>query len=240
MSTRPEKYLGNLEDWNVAEDQLKKALAKFGKEYKLNEGDGAFYGPKIDVKLFDVFGREHQCGTVQLDFQLPVRFNLQYRAKEVKDKEEEVAEGNLEVESKSSASTNKEKKKNQKIELTAEEIEQRKKDKADRKKKEEAVKLEKIEETNENKEKTECEHKHEQKIEEPKAEEKAEESIADMEASNLIFIQDILKLGTSRTASLDQSSFTELYSALWKDLSPFSASTLEANGISGFLPDKFN
>ena len=52
--------------------------------YKLNEGDGAFYGPKIDVKLLDVFGREHQCGTVQLDFQLPIRFNLQYRIKEVK------------------------------------------------------------------------------------------------------------------------------------------------------------
>ena len=50
----------------------------------MNEGDGAFYGPKIDVKLFDVFGREHQCGTVQLDFQLPIRFNLQYRGKEVK------------------------------------------------------------------------------------------------------------------------------------------------------------
>jgi len=81
LSTRPEKYLGNIEDWNLAEDQLKAALGKFGKDFKLNEGDGAFYGPKIDVKLFDVFGREHQCGTIQLDFQLPVRFNLQYRAK---------------------------------------------------------------------------------------------------------------------------------------------------------------
>ncbi len=84
----------------------------------MNEGDGAFYGPKIDVKLFDVFGREHQCGTCQLDFQLPVRFNLQYRAKEVKEEKEK--EGDLEVESKSSASTNKERKKNQKIELTEE------------------------------------------------------------------------------------------------------------------------
>lgn len=69
-------------------------MAKFGKDYKLNEGDGAFYGPKIDVKLFDVFGREHQCGTVQLDFQLPVRFNLQFRDKEIKEKEgEEGSEG---------------------------------------------------------------------------------------------------------------------------------------------------
>ncbi len=68
----------------MAESSLKAALDKFGMPYKLNEGDGAFYGPKIDVKLLDVFGREHQCGTVQLDFQLPIRFNLQYRIKEVK------------------------------------------------------------------------------------------------------------------------------------------------------------
>lgn len=81
LSTRPEKYLGKLEDWEVAESQLKNALDKFGKEYKINEGDGAFYGPKIDFKLFDTFGRQHQCGTCQLDFQLPARFNLQYRAK---------------------------------------------------------------------------------------------------------------------------------------------------------------
>lgn len=81
LSTRPEKFLGRIEDWDVAESQLKNALDKFGKEYKINEGDGAFYGPKIDFKLFDTFGRQHQCGTCQLDFQLPVRFNLQYRAK---------------------------------------------------------------------------------------------------------------------------------------------------------------
>lgn len=65
----------------MAEAQLTEALKKFGKDFKLNPGDGAFYGPKIDVKLFDVFGRYHQCGTVQLDFQLPQRFNLQYRGK---------------------------------------------------------------------------------------------------------------------------------------------------------------
>ena len=81
LSTRPEKYLGSIEEWDRAEQQLKDALKAFGREYKLNEGDGAFYGPKIDVKLLDVFGREHQCGTVQLDFQLPLRFNLQFRTK---------------------------------------------------------------------------------------------------------------------------------------------------------------
>ena len=57
LSTRPEHYLGNIEDWNLAEQQLKHALEKFGLPFKINEGDGAFYGPKIDVKLFDAFGR---------------------------------------------------------------------------------------------------------------------------------------------------------------------------------------
>ena len=57
--------------------------------YKINEGDGAFYGPKIDVKLFDVFEREHQCGTCQLDFQLPQRFNLQYRGRHTEHEEKE-------------------------------------------------------------------------------------------------------------------------------------------------------
>jgi threonyl-tRNA synthetase len=89
LSTRPEKYLGKLEDWNLAEAQLKAALAKFGKEYKINEGDGAFYGPKIDFKLFDTFGRQHQCGTCQLDFQLPIRFNLQFRSKDVEKEKPE-------------------------------------------------------------------------------------------------------------------------------------------------------
>ena len=83
LSTRPEHFLGRIEDWDRCEAQLKAALAKFGKEYKMNEGDGAFYGPKIDVKLFDAFNREHQCGTIQLDFQLPQRFNLQYRTSHV-------------------------------------------------------------------------------------------------------------------------------------------------------------
>ena len=57
LSTRPEHYLGNIEDWDLAEQQLKLALEKFGLPFKINEGDGAFYGPKIDVKLFDAFGR---------------------------------------------------------------------------------------------------------------------------------------------------------------------------------------
>ena len=89
LSTRPEHYLGNIDDWNLAEQQLKLGLEKFGKPFKINEGDGAFYGPKIDVKLFDAFGREFQCGTVQLDFQLPVRFNLQYRTNVVEHEEKE-------------------------------------------------------------------------------------------------------------------------------------------------------
>jgi threonyl-tRNA synthetase len=92
LSTRPDEFLGRIEDWDKAEQQLENALKQFGKEYKVNPKDGAFYGPKIDVKLFDAFGREHQCGTVQLDFQLPLRIDLQYRhkgeAQEPKKKEE--------------------------------------------------------------------------------------------------------------------------------------------------------
>ena len=63
--------------------EIQKAVNHFlrGEYDKINEGDGAFYGPKIDVKLMDVFEREHQCGTIQLDFQLPLRFDLQYRTK---------------------------------------------------------------------------------------------------------------------------------------------------------------
>lgn len=108
-------------------------------EYRLNEGDGAFYGPKIDVKLFDVFGREHQCGTCQLDFQLPQRFNLQYRAKEVHKEKEEGEEKD--------PKEKKDKKKKEKVEITPEEIERRKKEKAEKKKQQEAVKEEKPEET---------------------------------------------------------------------------------------------
>ena len=93
LSTRPEKFLGRIEDWDQAEAQLTSALKKFGKDFKINKGDGAFYGPKIDIKLFDAFDREHQCGTVQLDFQLPLRFNLQYRSKAVQEENKEEKEG---------------------------------------------------------------------------------------------------------------------------------------------------
>jgi len=76
LSTRPDGALGDTLLWDKAEDALKEALDKFGKPWKLNPGDGAFYGPKIDIKLMDAFKREHQCGTIQLDFNLPIRFNL--------------------------------------------------------------------------------------------------------------------------------------------------------------------
>lgn len=79
LSTRPNEYLGDIELWNEAESQLEKALNEFGMPWKLNPGDGAFYGPKIDIKVTDCLKRQHQCGTVQLDFQLPIRFNLQYQ-----------------------------------------------------------------------------------------------------------------------------------------------------------------
>lgn len=78
LSTRPEKYLGEIEMWDQAEEQLKASLEEFGTEWKLNPGDGAFYGPKIDITVTDALRRQHQCATVQLDFQLPIRFDLQY------------------------------------------------------------------------------------------------------------------------------------------------------------------
>ena len=73
----------------MTEAALTEALNKFGKPWKINPGDGAFYGPKIDIKLFDALGRSHQCGTVQLDFQLPIRFNLMYRTEEQVKKDED-------------------------------------------------------------------------------------------------------------------------------------------------------
>lgn len=78
LSTRPEKSMGTDSEWNTAIDTLKNALAKSGKKYVINEGDGAFYGPKIDFHLEDCLGRTWQCGTIQLDFQLPERFDLTY------------------------------------------------------------------------------------------------------------------------------------------------------------------
>ena len=80
LSTRPEDSMGSDEDWERAEDGLRAALEKMGTEYILNEGDGAFYGPKIDFHLKDCLGRTWQCGTIQLDFQLPQNFDLEYMA----------------------------------------------------------------------------------------------------------------------------------------------------------------
>ncbi|KAK4229122.1 mitochondrial putative threonine--tRNA ligase [Podospora fimiseda] len=80
LSTRPERYMGDLEDWEQAENALKRALDASGQPWTINEGDGAFYGPKIDIVLKDSDGKEHQTATIQLDFQLPKRFNLEYMA----------------------------------------------------------------------------------------------------------------------------------------------------------------
>ncbi|EUD65382.1 threonyl-tRNA synthetase [Plasmodium inui San Antonio 1] len=79
LSTRPKKFIGNISTWDFAEQALKDALNSANITWKLNEGDGAFYGPKIDILLRDSINRTHQCGTIQLDFQLPSRFNLQYK-----------------------------------------------------------------------------------------------------------------------------------------------------------------
>ena len=78
LSTRPEDSMGTDEEWNMAENSLKEALNEGGLNYKINEGDGAFYGPKIDFHIEDSLGRSWQCGTIQLDFQLPQRFELEY------------------------------------------------------------------------------------------------------------------------------------------------------------------
>jgi len=82
LSTRPEKFLGDIEVWNRAEKQLEEQLNEFkaetGSEWKLNPGDGAFYGPKIDIHIKDAIHRSHQCATIQLDFQLPIRFDLKF------------------------------------------------------------------------------------------------------------------------------------------------------------------
>lgn len=78
LSTRPEKYMGELEVWNAAEKALEGSLNKFGQPWNLNPGDGAFYGPKIDITVSDALRRNHQTATIQLDFQLPIRFNLNY------------------------------------------------------------------------------------------------------------------------------------------------------------------
>lgn len=78
LSTRPEDSMGSDEDWEMATEGLRKALEELGLDYVVNEGDGAFYGPKIDFHLVDAIGRTWQCGTIQLDFQLPQRFEAEY------------------------------------------------------------------------------------------------------------------------------------------------------------------
>lgn len=78
LSTRPEKALGSVEMWDKATSDLKEALDDLGLDYEINEGDGAFYGPKIDFHLEDSIGRTWQCGTIQLDFQMPEKFDLSY------------------------------------------------------------------------------------------------------------------------------------------------------------------
>jgi len=96
LSTRPEKFLGDISLWDEAEAQLKACLdefcAKHGHSWILNPGDGAFYGPKIDIQLTDALKRKHQCGTCQLDFQLPIRFGLCYRTSRSEESEEKAAE----------------------------------------------------------------------------------------------------------------------------------------------------
>ncbi len=82
LSTRPESYVGELANWDLAEAGLKEAMDKRGMKYDINEGDGAFYGPKIDFKVKDAIGRTWQCATIQLDFNLPERFNIKYQDKD--------------------------------------------------------------------------------------------------------------------------------------------------------------
>jgi threonyl-tRNA synthetase len=80
LSTRPEQYVGSLDLWNEAESALKSCLDQLGQEWYLNEGDGAFYGPKIDISVEDSLQRQFQCATIQLDFNLPQRFGLKYHS----------------------------------------------------------------------------------------------------------------------------------------------------------------
>ena len=82
LSTRPESYVGEIENWNRAEAGLKEAMDRRGMKYDINEGDGAFYGPKIDFKVKDAIGRTWQCATIQLDFNLPERFDIKYQDKD--------------------------------------------------------------------------------------------------------------------------------------------------------------
>ena len=114
LSTKPDKALGDDALWEKAEKALGVALDTFTKQknmkWTIDPKGGAFYGPKIDVKLFDALGRSHQCGTIQLDFQLPIRFNLQYRTQEQFDKEGEEGDKENKKEKKDNKKEKKEKK----------------------------------------------------------------------------------------------------------------------------------
>lgn len=96
LSTRPEKFMGEIETWDMAEAKLMEALDNFatkgGGQWELNEGDGAFYGPKIDITMSDALKRDHQCATIQLDFQLPQNFQLEYQTSEQAGKAEPLPE----------------------------------------------------------------------------------------------------------------------------------------------------
>lgn len=78
LSTRPDSFIGDIKLWDKAESALMSALNRSGSKWTHNHGDGAFYGPKIDVTVKDALQRSHQCATIQLDFQLPIRFDLNY------------------------------------------------------------------------------------------------------------------------------------------------------------------
>ncbi|CCD22391.1 threonine--tRNA ligase THS1 NDAI_0A02330 [Naumovozyma dairenensis CBS 421] len=93
LSTRPEKYVGEIETWNGAEAKLESALKKWGGNWEVNPGDGAFYGPKIDIMISDALRRWHQCATIQLDFQLPSRFELEFKSKDGKSEDGKDLEG---------------------------------------------------------------------------------------------------------------------------------------------------
>jgi threonyl-tRNA synthetase len=82
LSTRPEKSIGSDTDWEIATAGLKDALEQWGQPFKINAGDGAFYGPKIDIHMQDALGRSWQCGTIQLDMALPEKFELEYMDKD--------------------------------------------------------------------------------------------------------------------------------------------------------------
>ena len=82
ISTRPDKSIGTDDMWEHATESLKEACARRGLAYDINEGDGAFYGPKIDIKVKDAIGRTWQCSTVQIDFNMPMRFGLTYRTED--------------------------------------------------------------------------------------------------------------------------------------------------------------